>query len=261
METISAPVGRNSPNHPADVGAVQRLLKRAAAVYARPDVDPGPVDEDYGDGTDAGIDSFQNFWTRRPDGVVDPGGRTIRRLRAASDIGDVDAVFPLTFSPAANFRTGMRAFSARRGGGSRAHAGADLYGPVETPVFAVAPGVVTRVAAFYGKTDAVEVDHGAFIVRYGEVYPDVSVGDRVERGQAIGTGKVGRIGRLILRGKPFKYSMCHFEMYDKTGPEGWGLTQKSRSRSAIHVPTSRPFYRRSDLIDPTPLLSAWPLPR
>lgn len=146
-------------------------------------------------------------------------------------------LFPLPFRPPESYHEPPRSFAAPRDGGNRSHAGCDLYAPVGTPVLAVADGTVLNVYAFYLGTWAVEVDHGAFVARYGEVTKKVAPG--VRTGEAVGAGQaLGEVGRL----DGLAASMLHFEMYDgtATGP----LTRRDRP----------PFMRRSDLIDPTPHL-------
>lgn len=154
--------------------------------------------------------------------------------------------FPFAFVPPQSWTEPPRSFGARRDGGARKHAGCDLYAPVGTPVFAVADGTVQRFSEFYLGTYALVVDHGSFIVRYGEIMKDIAeglaVGSKVKKGQ-----KIGFVGRLESLG----VSMVHFEMYDGTG--SGLLTDRSRL----------PFMRRADLIDPTSHLDAWarePLP-
>ena len=104
------------------------------------------------------------------------------------------------------------------------------------PVRAMADGVVLRVYGFYAGTWAVEVDHGDFIARYGEVGKDgilVSKADKVLRGQ-----QIGEVGKLI----GLNVSMLHLEMYGTTeSPNKSDLTQRGNP----------PFQRRNDLIDPT----------
>ncbi|MBU1944641.1 MAG: M23 family metallopeptidase, partial [Actinobacteria bacterium] len=78
--------------------------------------------------------------------------------------------------------------------GTRLHAGIDIY-PPEGPgarVFAVKDGTVIRVEPFYTRytgevTWCVMVDHGDWVVNYGEVYPpSLAVGDRLEKGDLVG---------------------------------------------------------------------------
>lgn len=160
-----------------------------------------------------------------------------------------DRAFPVESETPARWgwRSGARAFGARRSGG-RAHAGCDLYAPAGTPVRAVAPGTVTRGPyRFYAGTYALEVDHGPFLARYGEVAPGarVAAGDTVYGGE-----RIAEVGHL--RGVSVPSDMLHFELYAK-GPTG----ALSRRLSSLAHPDGRPFRRRRDLIDPAPFLDAW----
>lgn len=79
----------------------------------------------------------------------------------------------------------MRRFGSNRSHGHRKRAGVDLYAKVGTPIRAMADGTVLHVGGFYGGTYAIEVDHGTFIARYGEVGSTstlVNTGDEVKRG-------------------------------------------------------------------------------
>lgn len=152
-------------------------------------------------------------------------------------------LFPLKFRPKESYHERPRKFGAPRSNGTRKHAGCDLYAPVGTPVFSVADGTIISIYEFYLSTWAIEVDHGDFIVRYGEVRKNMPVGIRA--GARISAGRlIGEVG--LLSG--LKVSMVHFEMYDgtATGP----LTQRS----------NKPYQRRKDLIDPTSYLDAAQLP-
>lgn len=66
-------VGSRAENLREDVLLVQTLL-------AEQGVDPGPLDGAMGSKTIAAIREFQNRFMRRPDGRVDPNGRTFREL-------------------------------------------------------------------------------------------------------------------------------------------------------------------------------------
>ncbi len=152
-------------------------------------------------------------------------------------------VFPLPFRPSESYKERPRAFGGNRSGG-RKHAGCDLYAPVGTAVIAMTAGTLTRaVYAFYGGTFALEVDHGTFVARYGEIQHGPSarlrVGQRIEIGNVIGA-----IGQLNCYHK----SMLHLELYDgtQTGP----LTNRANP----------PYKRRGDLLDPTPFLDSARVP-
>lgn len=154
--------------------------------------------------------------------------------------------FPLTFIPAQSWHMHPRNFGTTRPGG-RKHAGCDLYAPVGTPIHAVEDGTITSFNAFYKGTWAIVINHGSFIVRYGEcknkMTAGLAVGSKVKKGQ-----KIGEVGKL--QGLPM--SMIHFEMF--SGAASGPLTDGSR----------KPFSRRSDLMDPTAALDQWakePLPK
>ncbi|WP_317128323.1 M23 family metallopeptidase [Sphingomonas baiyangensis] len=75
------------------------------------------------------------------------------------------------------------------------HAGIDIPGPVGTPIYATADGVVSRAKRVGGYGNLVEINHGKGIeTRYGHL-SRIIVGDnaRVKRGQLIGLmGSTGR---------------------------------------------------------------------
>ena len=80
MASISASVGVGGVNNEADVEIVQQLLKDAG-------FDPGPVDGDFGDLTRKAILNFQKSFMSNPDGRIDPGGGTLKRLAPAGNAG------------------------------------------------------------------------------------------------------------------------------------------------------------------------------
>jgi murein DD-endopeptidase MepM/ murein hydrolase activator NlpD len=141
--------------------------------------------------------------------------------------------FPLDFVPQLDYKTGGRRFGAPRPSQQRPwrlHAGCDLIAPMGAKVYAVDDGYVTLgpyrmddKASVY----ALEVHHGLFKVRYGEVRADtlVSVGSVVQAGQHI--AYVG------------EWRMLHFEMYtnSESGP--------------LYQPNRRPYSRRGDVVDPS----------
>lgn len=257
--TIADTVGFQCVNRATDVEEIQAALKEAARLVGDPALDPGPVDGDCGVGTQGAIERLQRrLGVRRPDAKVDPEGRTHRRLAALLAIGATSLSYPFDRLSEFAFHgpgAGMRAFGSRRGGGKRAHAGIDLYFPDFTVVRSLADGTVIRGPyPFYLETYAVEIDHGSFVARYGEIAPEsrwaVEEGDEVEAGQ-----EVGRVGVLTNAdgtrlGVPSM--MLHLEMYDKT--ESGNLTRAigTSARSSFGVP----FFRRADLVDPTGFVGA-----
>lgn len=145
-------------------------------------------------------------------------------------------LYPLPVRATADYHSGGRRFGASRGG--RRHAGIDLYAPEGTIVRAMADGKVLRTDWFYCQTFVIEVDHGNFIARYGEVNPKkesifVEKGDVVKRGE-----KLGMVGRLI--GVKVPSNMLHLEMYIDAS-----------DHSALTVRENPPYERRQDLFDPT----------
>jgi len=75
------------------------------------------------------------------------------------------------------------------------HEGLDIAGPVGTPVYATADGVVVKAEWHHGYGKLVEIDHGyGFRTRYGHLHQIyVHVGQKVKRGQKIGAlGNTGR---------------------------------------------------------------------
>jgi murein DD-endopeptidase MepM/ murein hydrolase activator NlpD len=123
--------------------------------------------------------------------------------------------------------------------GGRRHAGIDLYAPAGTIVRAMADGKVIQVYPFYCETYAIEVDHGNFIARYGEVDKRksnifVSAGDDVKRGD-----KIGVVGRLVGITVPSNILPWKF------------ILQPTILKSPLTVKGNPPFQRRADLVDPT----------
>ncbi|WP_165922935.1 M23 family metallopeptidase [Sulfurirhabdus autotrophica] len=156
-------------------------------------------------------------------------------------------LFPLPIRPLDDYHTGERKFNAPRG--IRRHAGCDLYAPLGTEVRAMADGVIIQCYDFYWQTDAIEVDHGDFIARYGEIKPRTDLERNKLRGQEVKRGDVlGSVGHLIkANGEKFKYTMLHIELYgSSTSPLG--------VNSHLSNKNLPPFQRRSDLADPTATL-------
>jgi peptidoglycan L-alanyl-D-glutamate endopeptidase CwlK len=80
MTTISGSVGEGGDNLEADVRTVQQLLTKAGH-------DPKGIDGDYGTYTRDAILSFQRTFLSDPDGRIDPGGQTLKRLDEATQGG------------------------------------------------------------------------------------------------------------------------------------------------------------------------------
>lgn len=161
---------------------------------------------------------------------------------ASAPISASSWTFPTLKRTTDSYKTGMRAFGASRSGGARRHAAADLYRLHGDSALSVTSGKVIRDRYyFYEGTYAIEVQHtGGKVVRYGEITgraaPNVKLGAAVKTGQVV--GYIGTVSSGCC--KP----MLHFEMY--AGTKTGSLTQSGNI-----------YNRRSDLMDPTPSLTAW----
>jgi murein DD-endopeptidase MepM/ murein hydrolase activator NlpD len=174
---------------------------------------------------------------------------TGNNIAAAPQTDNLLCCFPFPVVPKYSWEERPRAFASSRANGSRLHAGCDLYFPFGTPIHAVANGIVVRGPyPFYCETFALEIDHGSFLARYGEIQSstEVHTGSTVRAGQSI-----ARVGHLV--GIQVPSDMLHFELYDKSGIGP--LTVGSGANSAIR--NGVPFMRRKDLIDPTSRLNQW----
>jgi murein DD-endopeptidase MepM/ murein hydrolase activator NlpD len=262
---ISGSVGRwerGARNHRRDVETVQTLLTSAAARLGNPDIDPQGIDGVIGrpparSSTVDAIEAFQSRFFRTPDGLIGVNGRTWNELvREGGGLDDAanpnppdTLYFPFPVLPSTNWTHGARAFASNRSRGKRAHAGCDLYFPQGTWIYAIADGKVTRGPEwFYAQTYALEVDHGDFIARYGEVQPHTMVrgGDTVRAGQ-----KIARVGRLV--GISVPSDMLHLELFDKSASGPLTVSGAGSARRTDGVP----FLRRRDLMDPTTHLGQW----
>jgi murein DD-endopeptidase MepM/ murein hydrolase activator NlpD len=136
------------------------------------------------------------------------------------------SVFPVRFKTVVSGPDkGARSFGYKRPGG-RAHGAVDLYGRHMDPVFAMADGRIVSFYYFYEGTYALFVDHGDYVVNYGEVDPsslsrlklDAELTNTYERRKIIPTDK---IGSTVKAGDQIAFvgklnsgsSMLHLEMY------------------------------------------------
>lgn len=274
---ISASVGRWSKgavNQKDDVETVQEMLRTAAMILNEPRFDPNSIDgsinhNEQKSDTIKAIEAFQGRFMNAPDGVIGVGKKTWQELMTALEgsdddqqpagdtgsattspvttPGDAEFFFPFTALPKLNWTEDIRRFGARRSGGKRAHAACDLYFPEGTIIHAVTAGKVTLGPyLFYQGTFALEIDHGAFLARYGEIQQTTFVrqGDHVTAGQPI-----AKVGNLI----GITNSMLHFELYDKSATGSLTVKNNQTARTA----TGMPYMRRRDLIDPTEKLNVW----
>ena len=265
--TIEASVGRwekGAVNNLKDVETVQDMLRHAAMILNNPRIDPGSIDGKINSnssksGTVQAIEEFQSRFFTAPDGVISVNGRTWRELLSIVKVGETGTpssassgtakfFFPFTRLPATDWTSGMGRFGGNRAKG-RAHAACDLYFPAGTIIHAITDGTVIRGPYFfYLGTYALEIDHGSFIARYGEIQESAFVrkGDRVNAGQPI-----AKVGHLV--GIQVPSDMLHLELYDKTSSGQLTVSAAAGKKTS----NGRPFMRRRDLIDPTPKLNEW----
>lgn len=145
--------------------------------------------------------------------------------------------FPLRFVPKIGYRGG-RGFGASRNRIRKGlkHGACDLIAKPGTPVLAVDDGVVIKGPyKFFRGTYAIEVRHPRFIARYCEI----ALKGATRSGKHVKAGDV-----IAYVGNQPGYDMLHFEMFSGT------------ARGRLSTKTL-PYYRRKDLIDPTPYLDRW----
>ena len=270
---LSASVGRwerRARNCPDDVELVQRLLETAAHALQAPQLDPKGVDGKIAhppatSNTVAAIEAFQGRYTSSVDGLIKPDSQTWHALldainqtpevheppsqpKVSDNAGE--CFFPFASLPVSDWTHSPRAFGSNRNNGRRAHAGCDLYFEKGTWIYAIADGTVTRGPyPFYCETFALEVDHGEFLARYGEIQKTTTVkeGDRVQAGQ-----QIAKVGHLI--GIRVPSDMLHLELYDKSASGPLTITDANRSKKRSDGIS---FMRRMDLVDPTSRLTQW----
>jgi len=257
---------RGARNLQPDVEVVQRLLEAAAQALQAPELDPKGVDGKIArppatSNTVTAIEAFQSRFTSSVDGLIMPDSQAWHALLDA--VGEKPAVpetpnqpdvsntgefsFPFPTLPAADWIRSPRAFASNRNNGLRAHAGCDLYFEKGTWIYAIGDGTVTRGPyPFYCQTFALEVDHGDFLARYGEIQAKTTVkeGDKVRAGE-----QIAKVGHLIGIRVP-----SDMELYDKSASGPLTITDTARSRKRSD---GIPFMRRKDLIDPTARLNQW----
>jgi murein DD-endopeptidase MepM/ murein hydrolase activator NlpD len=171
--------------------------------------------------------------------------------------------FPVPFVPRGGYGGGRgfgadRSAVARQNGltGELLHGACDLVASPRTPVLAVEDGVVMYEPQKFYPKDGPQITYefairhqSGFVARYCEIDSVVlaHTGEQVKRGQVIayigdqpGTNRTARFDG---------FDMLHFEMFSGTGTGSLSTSTKD--------PKNGPYYRRSDLIDPTPFLRRW----
>jgi murein DD-endopeptidase MepM/ murein hydrolase activator NlpD len=266
---ITGPVGRQqegATNVKSDVRTVQHLLTRVAAQLGDPQLDPkgedGLLAASPSSDTLKAILAFQARFMVHADGLISVNGETWGRLQDAAEgvtAGQINPnagggpFFPFPALPPTDWTHTPRSFGANRTGphgSQRAHAGCDLYFPQGTWMYAIADGVVVQGPyPFYQQTFALEIDHGTFLARYGEVQSHTAVrkNDPVKAGQ-----KIARVGHLV--GITVPSDMLHLEIYDKTATGSLTVVDAAHSKKRSD---GVPFLRRKDLTDPTSRLNQW----
>jgi murein DD-endopeptidase MepM/ murein hydrolase activator NlpD len=118
--------------------------------------------------------SWQQDERQRAGVMAIPSGRPVEGYRLTSSFGTRNDPF---------------------GAGRRRHNGLDMAGPIGTPIYATADGIVGRAQWVSGYGKYVEINHGSGIqTRYGHMSQIlVEPGARVTRGELI--GRMGSTGR------------------------------------------------------------------
>jgi murein DD-endopeptidase MepM/ murein hydrolase activator NlpD len=242
MLVILHSVGVKGKNRKPDVTKIQKALNKIKSPFITEKL---VEDGLFGSKTGEAITRFQqkHVFLLKPDGRIDPGGKTIQKLAAMAieTLAPQRVLFPLKTKPSESYKTGIRAYGSNRSKGKRKHAGVDLYAPKGTEIRAMKDGKVIQSYTFYLGTKALEIDHGDMIIRYGEIS---KVADGIKAGVSVKRGQViAYVGELNFKSGN-KMSMLHLEAY------------KGNGTGSLTVRSATPYQRRSDLFDPTQLLDS-----
>jgi murein DD-endopeptidase MepM/ murein hydrolase activator NlpD len=184
-----------------------------------------------------------------------------------------NAVWPIKGAPRSSIKAykpnSGRTVGASRSSGARAHAGVDILAKHKDTVLAIADGVVISFYYFYRTTFSLFINHGDYVINYGEVdryslfehglktpwYQDKRWG-RFYQPSSRGAGRFSNIlaspgsevkaGQPIAKvGKMFRDSMLHLEMY--TAAVDTSSSSAPRNKSWRGFSSSPP----SDLLNAT----------
>lgn len=139
-------------------------------------------------------------------------------------------------------------YGHNRSNGQRSHAGCDIYAQDGEPIYAVKSGVIISNETIlkspnWGNAGAITIDHGDYIIRYGEVKNITKTSGTVYQGE-----KIAEVSNTtIFPSQP----MLHLEMYDKSA------TGSLTNRNSPKKVNGRLIMRRVDSIDPTQYLEQW----
>ena len=154
-------------------------------------------------------------------------------------------IFPIKIKPLKDF-TGSRSFGAERWFDKdkdgirerneiRLHAGIDLHSKEGTEVFAMESGKIWQFSPeYYLGTQALAIKGKNYTIRYCEIETKLRAGKEVKEGDLIGT---------VKRCKGIPSIMLHVELFTMIN-SNFPLTNLNNA----------PYFRRSDLINPTNLL-------
>ena len=172
------------------------------------------------------------------------GGGSENSQNAGSGTVPTGWIYPMKKKATAE-GSGIGAFGADRNGGKRKHAGIDLIQSPGIDVVACASGTVKLIMYDFidghDGTNAVFVHNDdGFWILYGEIKENVSVGNKITKGQVIGK---------TLKNKSGGGCMVHFEVYkgNFTGSDSYDAKVNS---GFLNIP-DKAYARRNDLLDPS----------
>lgn len=173
------------------------------------------------------------------DGTITTTDSNVSVYTINPNISTNEYIYPLSQKHTLDPFSGRRYFGASRDDGKRAHAGIDLIVPENVDVIAAMDGEVDYICQnFFAGTDAVAIKNsdGTWF-NYAELKPKVSIGQKIIKGQVIGT---------VIANNSSGASMLHFEAYKGD----YDSNVLNNNGSYLYVPNKN-YERRADLIDPS----------